>query len=62
MQMTVSQLIRELQKIEARNGGDKPVAAFEKNHDQIDAVLTGIVIIERVEIDTDGDVILCEES
>lgn len=63
MQLTVSELIKRLQKIEARHGGgDKLVAAQERGHDDPNAVLTGIVIVEGVIEDDKGEVLLVEEA
>lgn len=60
MQLTVSELIKRLQKIEARHGGgDMLVAAQERGHDDPNAVLTGIVIVEGVR-EHEGEVLLVE--
>lgn len=62
MQLTVSELIKRLQKIEARHGGgDLLVAAAEKGHEHPGSVLTGIVIVEDV-IEQNGEVILVEAT
>ena len=60
MQLTVSELIKKLQKIEAKHGGGEMlVAAREANHDDPNGVLTGIVIIEDVRVEN-GEVLLVE--
>lgn len=63
MQLTVSELIKQLQKIEAKGGGgERLVAAREADHDDPNGILTGIVIIEQVTLDESGEVILGERS
>ena len=60
MQLTVSELIKELQKIEAKGAGDKLVTAQtyvqQANAEDVE------VIIEKVGFDDDGDVVLGEEQ
>lgn len=62
MQLTVSELIKQLQKIEAKGGGLRLVAAQEADHDDPNGILTGIVIVEQVSVDDNGEVILGEAS
>lgn len=61
MQMTVSELIKALQKLEPKHG-DAGVVAVVGSWSVDTGKIENSIIVERVVVAADGDVVLTEES